>query len=535
MTYYKTIEGIKYDRQLLELADHLAQNTTIDLITIQQIWAEVSDANRIPPTEKLTLHYIQQRYPITPEAMTWMSQQLHPTVVWQDEINSLFRKILELPDLQWEIDQRQLLEQVEKNQDLTVKKILTGVLQAIYNNSLGYFALWHVSRDKHLQKIWINSGKLSLLDPDKDQHRLTPGFWKDGDEWLHFLLDIPSFSPTQLVIYIRLSSPSAYGFCKSISKRELALATALDEIVVDRLKFTPLAIGKYWEWAEEEEQGLTNFSLGWRDALYLALSDGVHNQESDITFQSAFLWEDWFELEGFEGIRRASHAFLKAAKIHYIPRQYQALATEGGVLTKVPKAASLDFDSFWYFLLLSEEYPDRQVIAYCRKNGDGIEDAWHDLYFAEEEEELKDQINTVLQQEFALIDLEIIVDAGEFERQKNIYRSGWRPNKTVFRQLLNCLLKDGLSDDSYLQMIYNSQADLSEAPNAFTPQAKAKFYLNKSKIQLKKIEESDQTLIQHYWIFSLQTPALSNKTFEVFVPRNPDFEEVTGVPYNQMT
>ncbi len=534
MTYYKTIEGIKYDRQLLKLAAQVAQQAPIDQKKMEQIWEEVSDGGRITPTERATLSYIQQLYPITPEASRWLLQQMNPTAAWNDAVNGILGQTLNLPDLDWDIDQNQLTSVLEKTKQLTLEKVLSGVFHAIYNNSLGYFALWHVSRNKSLQKSWINSGKLCLLAPQMDQHRLTPAFWKNEEEWLHFLLDIPAFSPIQLVIYIRINSPSAYGICKSLIKRELALATSLDEIIVDRLKFRKITIGKYWEWAEEEEQGLTDFSLGWKDALYLALSDGIHNQESDINFQTAFLWEDWFELEEFEDIRSASRRFLKSAIIHYIPRQYQALAQEGGVLTKVPKEATLDFDYFWYFLLISEEYPDRQVITYCRKNGDGIADAWHDLYFVEEEIALKDQIETVVKQEFGLTELEVLVDSSEFERQKDAFRSGWRPNKTIFRQLVNCLLQDESSNDSFLQSMTSGQADLSGAPSAFSPQAKAKFYLNQSKIQLKNIEESDSTLIEHYWNFSLQTPALPTRTFEVFIPRNPDFEEVTGIPYNQM-
>ncbi len=534
MTYYKTIGGIKYDRQLLELAAQVAQQAPIDQKRIEQIWEEVSDGGRITPTERATLNYIQQLYPISPKAKRWLSQRVNPTAAWNDEVNGILGQTLDVPDLQWDIDQNQLINAIKENKQLTLEKVLSGVLQAIYNNSLGYFALWHVSRNKQLQKIWINSGKLCLLDPQLDQHRLTPEFWKNEEEWLHFLLDIPAFSPIQLVIYIRINSPSAYGFCKSLIKRELALATSLDEIVVDRLKFTQNTIGKYWEWAEEEEQSLTGFGLGWRDGLYLALADGIHNQESDITLQTVFLWEDWFELEGFGGIREASRAFLKSASIHYIPCQYQDLAQEGGVLSKVSKEAKLDFDYFWYFLLISEEYPDRQVIAYCRKNGDGIEDAWHDLYLAEEEIELADQIDTVVRQEFGLTDLEVLVESDEFERQKENLRTGWRPNKTIFRQLLNCLLKDELSDDSFLQIMNSEQTDLSDAPSAFTPQAKAKFYLNKSKIYLRNIEESDSSLLEHYWNFSLEIPLLPTQTFEVFIPRSPNFEEVTGVPYNQL-
>lgn len=534
MTYYKTIDGIRYDRQLLELAEALAKETPLDLIEIQQLWHEVSDGSQITPTEKLSLNYIQQRYSIDPEAMNWISQQLTPTRTWEDEVNSILQDQLDLPDLQWEIDQAQLLQALEGNEHLSTEKILSGVLQAILNNSLGYFALWHYNRNQDLQKLWINGGKLSLLDPIKDQHRLTPEFWKNEDAWLHFLLDLPAFSPTQLVIYIRLSSPSAYGFCKSLIKRDLALAASLDQIISQRLKYRKMRIGKHWEWAEEEEQNLTAFGLGWRDGLYLALSDGVHNQESDISFQTAFLWEEWFELEGFTGIREASQHFLRSASIHYIPRHYRALAAEDEILAQIPKEAKLDLDNFWYFLILSEKYPDRSVIAYCRKNGDGIEDAWHDLYLTVGEDEFHRQIDQVIKEEFGLPGLDIQIDANEFARQAENHQGAWRPRNTIFRQLFNCLLKDKLSDDSFLQLMCSLQGDLSQIPNAFSPQAKAKFYLNKGNLRLKSIEESESIMIENFWIFSLQIPALQDGSFEIYIPRNPDFEEVTGVPFNQM-
>lgn len=534
MTYYKTINGIRYDRELLALTDQLSQSNPIDIAAIQHIWAEVSDGGRITPTEKLTLNYIQQIYTLSPEAINWISHQLNPTLAWEDKVNKHLIEHLDLPDLQWDIDEHQMMHQLKKNAPLTLETVLTGVVHAIYNNSLGYFALWHVSRNQREQRHWINKGRLSLLDPKKDQDRLTPAFWKNEEEWLHFILEVPDFSPIQLVIYIRLSSPSAYGFCKSMIKRELALASSLDQIIKERLQCRQLTIGQHWEWAEEEEQSMTDFGLGWRDALYLALSDGIHNQESDITLQTAFLWEEWFELEGFEGIRAASKRFLKSASIHFIPKHYKVLAEENAILRQIPEEAKLNFDNYWYFLFFSADYPDRQVIAYCRKDGDGIEDSWHDLYLIEDKNQLGDQISEVTKVEFGLIDLDIQINPQEFEQQKKSYRAGWRPTKTIFRQLLNCILKDHASSDSYLQMMNGSKADLSAAPSAFSPAAKAKFYLNKSTIRLKSIANSDMAKIENYWIFQLQTPALPGRVFEVFVPRFPDFEEESGVPYNQM-
>lgn len=466
--------------------------------------------------------------------MKWMNQQLTPVATWEEEINTILAEKLDLPDLQWEIDQTLLTELLAVNQRLSVEHVLDGVLHAILNNSLGYFALWHVSRNQRLQKTWINGGKLRLLDPLRDKEQLTPGCWKDETEWLHFTLEVPRFSPIQLIIYIRLDSPSAYGFCKSLIKRELALASSLEEIVAGRLSYRELVIGKHWEWAEEEEQGLLDFSLGWRDAFYLALSDGVRNQESDITFQTAFLWEDWYELEGFEGISGASRAFLKSASVHYIPRPYKALAVEDEILAKVPKEAKLDFDNFWYFLLLSEQFPDRRIISYCRKSGDGIEDAWHDLYYVDDEVGLGIQINHVIQEEFELSKLEVLVEPEEFERQKSNCPTAWRPTKTIFRQLINCLLKDESSEGSFMQRMESPAADLSAAPAAFTMQAKAKFYLNRSKIQLRSIEATEGPQIRKYWIFTLETPALVGQMFEVYIPRFPDFEAVDGLPYNKM-
>lgn len=79
MAYYKTIDGVKYDAELLELADKSvagAGDGRISLKDAETLLAAVKDGNDYTDTEKATMKYIRDNYKWTPEADTWFRSQI---------------------------------------------------------------------------------------------------------------------------------------------------------------------------------------------------------------------------------------------------------------------------------------------------------------------------------------------------------------------------------------------------------------------------------------------------------------------------
>lgn len=64
-TYYKYIDGKRYDRALLDLADKLVKNTRDGRISIDDaitLFNSLSDSSKVTETEKNTLKYILDNY-----------------------------------------------------------------------------------------------------------------------------------------------------------------------------------------------------------------------------------------------------------------------------------------------------------------------------------------------------------------------------------------------------------------------------------------------------------------------------------------
>jgi hypothetical protein len=79
MAYYKTINGKKYDGELLEFADAAvagAGDGRISLKDAQEILGKVMDANTYTDIEKDTMEYIRDNYKWTPEADEWFRTEI---------------------------------------------------------------------------------------------------------------------------------------------------------------------------------------------------------------------------------------------------------------------------------------------------------------------------------------------------------------------------------------------------------------------------------------------------------------------------
>ena len=86
MSYYKTIDGVKYDKSLLDHADTLIKGQGDGRISqndIQELAKAAWDGQSITDIERATFHYITENYRLTADAKNWIAEQ--PLVIFDDK------------------------------------------------------------------------------------------------------------------------------------------------------------------------------------------------------------------------------------------------------------------------------------------------------------------------------------------------------------------------------------------------------------------------------------------------------------------
>ena len=79
MSYYKTIDGNKYDGELIELADKLTAgggDGRISMADAEKIYEAVKDGNSYTDIEKDTVAYLRDNYKWTDAADEWFRTEV---------------------------------------------------------------------------------------------------------------------------------------------------------------------------------------------------------------------------------------------------------------------------------------------------------------------------------------------------------------------------------------------------------------------------------------------------------------------------
>lgn len=79
MGYYKTIDGVKYDGELIELADKLtygAGDGRLSKDDASQVFDAVRDGNSYTDIEKGTVKYLRENYKWTDAADEWFRTEI---------------------------------------------------------------------------------------------------------------------------------------------------------------------------------------------------------------------------------------------------------------------------------------------------------------------------------------------------------------------------------------------------------------------------------------------------------------------------
>lgn len=76
MCGYKTIDGVKYEQELLDMADKFAKVGTLGLPEAEALWKSALDGRGVTVTESKSLEYIIQHHSLSNEAKDYLSRQL---------------------------------------------------------------------------------------------------------------------------------------------------------------------------------------------------------------------------------------------------------------------------------------------------------------------------------------------------------------------------------------------------------------------------------------------------------------------------
>jgi len=79
MSYYKVIDGVKYDRELLEAAEKAVEgthDTQISAADAKLLLEQVKDGNSYTDIEKATVAYIRENFKWTEKADEWFRSEI---------------------------------------------------------------------------------------------------------------------------------------------------------------------------------------------------------------------------------------------------------------------------------------------------------------------------------------------------------------------------------------------------------------------------------------------------------------------------
>ena len=110
MSYYKIIDGVKYDRKMLEVAETalaVHPGNDLEVFDAVPIWEAAVDGGTITETEQRTLDYLRQSYKWTEAAKAWLDRRLSPrnSKEFEKKIQEILTHKYKITSIQWIIDE----------------------------------------------------------------------------------------------------------------------------------------------------------------------------------------------------------------------------------------------------------------------------------------------------------------------------------------------------------------------------------------------------------------------------------------------
>lgn len=299
-SYYRYIDGLAYDRQLLEKAESLisgAGDGRISEVDIQALYDEAMDAGKLTNVEKRTLHYIAEHFRLTEKALQWLQENLPFSNDFEAGIRSIIQDELGFPGMRWVIDAEEVSRQSAFDNQQSFETALKEAVLAILNEAESSTSLRDViymetgadledvAGMKLLAREWMDEGILYFipLDWENQAEQGTfsfemPFYEPDLNEFWVFGLEIPS--RTQ---YLFTASVRRNGFEQSFSAGHLpenrTSAEWADRIILEEFQLDGM---RYFfdEQEIEAQQELGGAVDKFPDALRQGLVAFIHDTET---------------------------------------------------------------------------------------------------------------------------------------------------------------------------------------------------------------------------------------------------------------
>ncbi|MFN7120213.1 MAG: hypothetical protein ACK4TA_25715 [Saprospiraceae bacterium] len=114
MSYYKIIKGIKYDKQLLDVANEFVtgeEEAEISEREMQLLVKLAQDGRSITDIERGTLYYIRQHFNLSKQAALWFDKHFPPLSRVQAAIQKVVIETFDLPGLKLIVDENEVAAQ----------------------------------------------------------------------------------------------------------------------------------------------------------------------------------------------------------------------------------------------------------------------------------------------------------------------------------------------------------------------------------------------------------------------------------------
>lgn len=136
MQQYRTVNGVLYEKKLLEAADKMigvrAKNG-ISLREAKRLYVIALDHGFVTEIERRTLEYILTNYKLDVDAIAWLSTRIGQETPMQRAIKRTIREALDYPNLAWEIADSEVEAQQAMNGEVPFLNALFEVLHSFLN------------------------------------------------------------------------------------------------------------------------------------------------------------------------------------------------------------------------------------------------------------------------------------------------------------------------------------------------------------------------------------------------------------------
>lgn len=169
MSYYKIIDGVKYDRKMIEVAETalaVHPGNLMEVFDAVAIWEAAIDGGIVTETEQRTLSYLRKTYQWTEAAQAWIQRKLEPenTQEFEDHIRTLISEKHGISAIQWIIDEKEVTLQEEK-----------------FSGKVPFFKALDKIMDSYLEDL--ESGTGTVKASVQEVHQLFPDTFPSKRAW----------------------------------------------------------------------------------------------------------------------------------------------------------------------------------------------------------------------------------------------------------------------------------------------------------------------------------------------------------------